>query len=982
MPAPVRSPLPWLTPTTTHYQLHPQLVAPDPASLPIHPPPPGHATHSPDHLFGQPSNLQPGLPPTSSSTSATSPPTPFTSLAIAAHSPPAIPLTASTMPSPTEPHPSRHEVPDPNVAPSVNLPWTTATFPVSDTFNPPTPSPPADLHSILSAPTAPPRTNRPRQSKVPPHTSSAPRHTAVKAAPKVRPDRTSDKPRRTQPPSNPPPTIAIPDADPVPNPPAPSNQAELAAIANTTQQLQDSLRVLQAQQAQQQQLMYGAFTALNQRRLEDQLLAPSHPPATAPTPTPTTNPPPPNPSTSTPPTATGTADTNPPPAAAPRSPVPRIPKSKSPRPRKSSRPRKKSPSRSRRRHHTTHHSPTLSHRRPRSPLLRHRSTTTNPNTIQTQITSTTPISTTTSTSHQSPLSSKYGISSTRSSPPIQDTSSPFSCIRRCPHTCSSHIPSRWHSWSRWWWHLGRLEQCEQSTSTCPTGSTTFSSGSSTWHASSRSSTWCHYIENTYWGQRELRDGWHTSVIGGLRTERFRTPGDASGCGRSNTCQMRHWARCLPCCSSPPWNRRWGQGEVQPLCGRDASEIGPALYNVEWRTGVDSSKWRDGQKHCSRQAKPPWHHLRTRDSRILLSMRTCWPSLFPRASRSNRSTEMTTRPPIWSTTEQAGIRCQRSWWKTASDQPAGQPTNKGIRPNTHATDSSECQLKSVTIAIWMPMLWSNAHPNYTKLGKDKRHLAYWPFVAHQKAPAIKRVGTTKSNAFANSMAYRGAKTEQRRWTPMPQQWLLSQAHTTFLNNSLHAPHRQQFLLKPLHPMTLQLPPPRIHPHPLQTQHYMNQPVQTPATRTTRQPIVNLVLTIIVKPVLKIITDPPPGTIQRGTITPGGMNPIMAIVAILPLRKDVHAVDIVKGAPELTAITIPPHVLDGDLYDIGGVYWNRGFPLFGVTMLLPTLGYTAISSKKEHRAIRRCLSICRLSFVMAGAKPNPISHCYTWALYGWG
>ena len=49
---------------------------------------------------------------------------------------------------------------------------------------------------------------------------------------------------------------------------------------------------------------------------------------------------------------------------------------------------------------------------------------------------------------------------------------------------------------------------------------------------------------------------------------------------------------------------------------------------------------------------------------------------------------------------------------------------------------------------------------TRLGKDKRHLAYWPFVAPQKVPAIKRVGTTKSNAFANSMASRRAKTVQQ------------------------------------------------------------------------------------------------------------------------------------------------------------------------------------------------------------------------------
>ena len=160
------------------------------------------------------------------------------------------------------------------------------------------------------------------------------------------------------------------------------------------------------------------------------------------------------------------------------------------------------------------------------------------------------------------------------------------------------------------------------------------------------------------------------------------------------------------------------------------------------------------------------HKKPKDS--MSSMRTCWPSQFLRASRSNRSTKMTTQPPIWSTTEQAGTRCQRSWWKIASAQQAGQPMNRGIRPNTLATDSSECQLRSVIIAIWTPMRWSNAPPNYTKLEKDKRHPASWPFVAHQKAPAIKRVGTTKSNGFANSMAYRGAKTVRRPWIPMPQQ----------------------------------------------------------------------------------------------------------------------------------------------------------------------------------------------------------------------
>ena len=222
--APTRPSLPWLTSSPTQYQLPPHLIAIDPASLPLHPSAPvSHAPHPPDHLFGQASNLQTGLPPTSSATSTTSAPTPFTSLAFPGHPPPAPPLIASTMPSPSEPHQPRFEAPDPTVAPSINLPWTTAIFQATDIFNPPAPSPPTDRHVNTNAPDAPQRPNRPRQPKATPPTSSAPRHTAVKAAPKVRPDRSSDKPRRSQPPANPPPTIAIPDSDPLPNPPAPSN---------------------------------------------------------------------------------------------------------------------------------------------------------------------------------------------------------------------------------------------------------------------------------------------------------------------------------------------------------------------------------------------------------------------------------------------------------------------------------------------------------------------------------------------------------------------------------------------------------------------------------------------------------------------------------------------------------------------------------------------------------------------------------------
>ena len=132
MTAPTRPSIPWLTPTPTSFPIHPQLIASDPAALPIHPSaPPAHAPHPPDHLFGQTSNLQTGLPPTLSTTSTTSSPTPFTALAFPGHPPPTAPLIASTMPSPSEPHQPRPEVPDPNAASSINPPWAICRSPKS-----------------------------------------------------------------------------------------------------------------------------------------------------------------------------------------------------------------------------------------------------------------------------------------------------------------------------------------------------------------------------------------------------------------------------------------------------------------------------------------------------------------------------------------------------------------------------------------------------------------------------------------------------------------------------------------------------------------------------------------------------------------------------------------------------------------------------------------------------------------------------------
>ena len=374
MTAPTRPHLPWPTTMPPHYQLHPQLLATEHPSFSIHTPAvPGHSAPPTDHLFGQPSNLQAALPSTS-----TPPPNPhtsptFASLAVTAHPAPPTPLTSLTMPSTSEAPLLRPDMPDLHAAPSINIPWTASTHPAIEPLSLPSPTPPSN-----PPPVAHPRASRPRQPKANPPVLPNPRHTAVKAAPKVRPDRTSDRPRRTQPPSNPPPIPTTSAPDPTPDTPTMPTQAELAAIANTTQQLQDSFRLLQAQQAQQQHFMYDTFTALHQRRLEDQLLATSHPSKTTSTPPPNPTPPANNPPAPSLPTTTTTNDANPPSSTPPRVPQPRAPTSTSPPPRKRSRPRRDSRPRSRRPRRDAHHSPGPRHRRPRSPLPRHRSTTANP----------------------------------------------------------------------------------------------------------------------------------------------------------------------------------------------------------------------------------------------------------------------------------------------------------------------------------------------------------------------------------------------------------------------------------------------------------------------------------------------------------------------------------------------------------------------------------------------------------------------------
>ena len=222
-----------------------------------------------------------------------------------------------------------------------------------------------------------PRANRPRQPKVNPPTTSNPRHTAVKAAPKVRPDRTTEKSRRTQPPSTTPSTPAAPPPSATPNTSPQPTQADFAAIATTTQQLHESVRLLHAQQ---QHFMVDTFNALNQCRLEEQLLAAPHPSASTPAPPPNANPPTNSQPTPTIPTTGTTAEPIPPSSAPPRTPQPRAPISISPTPqRKRSRPRSRdSRSRSRRPRREARYGSAPHHKRPRSPLPRHRSSTANP----------------------------------------------------------------------------------------------------------------------------------------------------------------------------------------------------------------------------------------------------------------------------------------------------------------------------------------------------------------------------------------------------------------------------------------------------------------------------------------------------------------------------------------------------------------------------------------------------------------------------
>ena len=119
---------------------------------------------------------------------------------------------------------------------------------------------------------------------VPPDEPPSP---AVKAAPKLRSDKKPDKPRRSAP------KASLPATPPAPTTaPSPSISPELAALGSTTQQLAESVRLIQAQQ----QMILDSQRAQEQRQLllHHDVPAPDHiPPTPLPTPTlPTTMPPP------------------------------------------------------------------------------------------------------------------------------------------------------------------------------------------------------------------------------------------------------------------------------------------------------------------------------------------------------------------------------------------------------------------------------------------------------------------------------------------------------------------------------------------------------------------------------------------------------------------------------------------------------------------------------------------------------------------
>ena len=164
-------------------------------------------------------------------------------------------------------------------APTAPTAWHSAPASSPTSTTPPTP--------LQSSP-YPPRNPHPplltEASMVPPDEPPSP---AVKAAPKLRSDKKPDKPRRSAP------KASLPATPPAPTTaPSPSISPELAALGSTTQQLAESVRLIQAQQ----QMILDSQRAQEQRQLllHHDVPAPDHiPPTPLPTPTlPTTMPPP------------------------------------------------------------------------------------------------------------------------------------------------------------------------------------------------------------------------------------------------------------------------------------------------------------------------------------------------------------------------------------------------------------------------------------------------------------------------------------------------------------------------------------------------------------------------------------------------------------------------------------------------------------------------------------------------------------------
>ena len=342
------TPPPTPTPPTAHHHPGHQLDQPHYQAAPTTYPTltPG----STDHFFGQPSALQsswPTMTPISTTASSPTPPTfPTTT------SPPQVSsISHQILPTlpPTGLEAPTFPTPVPNFAahagPSFSAPCQTIPSPET-TAHCPVPH----SQATSSPATLPSHTTQTTPPQAPAPTQAAPKHTAVKAAPKVRTEKRSEKPRR---PAHPPAVPPSPAEHPLGRT---ATQQELATLGTTTKELAESGRFIQ----QQQQII------IESQRLQQQQLHQVPPTTTSPISPPTTSVPAAKARPTEPqaPASTPTTGKTAPPI--------RIP-SKSP----THRPRR---SRSRR---CSPHSPQgrSQHRRqtrPRSPLPRQRSTTQNP----------------------------------------------------------------------------------------------------------------------------------------------------------------------------------------------------------------------------------------------------------------------------------------------------------------------------------------------------------------------------------------------------------------------------------------------------------------------------------------------------------------------------------------------------------------------------------------------------------------------------